>query len=176
MSSFYFMEMNTRIQVEHPVTEMITGRDLVAEQIRIASGAPISFTQQEVRLSGHAIECRINAEDATKNFTPMPGRLQRWAAPSGDGIRVDTHCFPGYLVPPYYDSLLAKIIAHGADRTQALQRMSAALTNLQVAGVPTTTPFHRQVLVHDDFRSGRVTTRWVEEKFLAGDAAKRTAT
>ena len=173
---WYFLEMNTRIQVEHPVTEMITGRDLVAEQIRIASGAPISFTQQEVRLSGHAIECRINAEDATKNFTPMPGRLQRWAAPSGDGIRVDTHCFPGYLVPPYYDSLLAKIIAHGADRTQALQRMSAALTNLQVAGVPTTTPFHRQVLVHDDFRSGRVTTRWVEEKFLAGDAAKRTAT
>jgi acetyl-CoA carboxylase biotin carboxylase subunit len=172
---WYFLEMNTRIQVEHPVTEMVTGCDLVAEQIRIASGAPISFAQEEVRLSGHAIECRINAEDAANNFAPAPGRQRTWAAPSGDGIRVDTHCFPGYLVPPYYDSLLAKIVAHGADRAQALDRMSTALAGLQVAGVPTTAPFHRQVLMHDDFRSGRVTTRWVEEKFLAAGAAGRTA-
>jgi acetyl-CoA carboxylase, biotin carboxylase subunit len=164
--SWYFLEMNTRIQVEHPVTEMITGRDLVAEQISIAAGAPISFTQDEVHLAGHAIECRINAEDATRNFMPAPGRLQAWAAPEGPGIRVDTHCYPGYLVPPYYDSLLAKVITHGTDRQEALTRMGAALARLEVTGVPTTAPFHRQVLAHDDFKSARVTTRWVEETFL----------
>ena len=164
---WYFLEMNTRIQVEHPVTEMITGRDLVAEQIRIAAGQPISFTQDEVRITGHAIECRINAEDANLNFAPRPGRLTAWSAPAGEGIRVDTHCYPGYLVPPYYDSLLAKVIAHGADRTQALERMSAALAGLVVGGIPTTAPFHQQVLGHEDFRTGRVTTRWVEDRFLA---------
>ena len=172
---WYFLEMNTRIQVEHPVTEMITGRDLVAEQIRIAAGEPISFTQEQVRLVGHAIECRINAEDATRNFAPGPGRLKTWVAPAGDGIRVDTHCFPGYLVPPYYDPLLAKVITHGASRAEALDRMCAALERLEVTGVPTTTPFHRQVLVHDDFRSGKVTTRWVEEKFLAAATAGKAA-
>jgi acetyl-CoA carboxylase, biotin carboxylase subunit len=168
---WYFLEMNTRIQVEHPVTEMVTGRDLVAEQICIAAGAPISFAQDDVRLEGHAIECRINAEDATHNFAPGPGRLQTWSPPAGPGIRVDTHCFPGYLVPPYYDSLLAKVISHGADRAQAIAQMSAALERFEVTGVPTTIPFHRQVLQHDDFRNGRVTTRWVEEKFL--DRAKK---
>jgi acetyl-CoA carboxylase, biotin carboxylase subunit len=167
---WYFLEMNTRIQVEHPVTEMITGRDLVAEQIRIAAGQPISFTQDQVHLTGHAIECRINAEDASLNFTPRPGRLETWSVPAGEGIRVDTHCYAGYLVPPYYDSLLAKVITHGADRRQALERMSAALERLEVSGVPTTAPFHKQVLVHEDFRAGRVTTRWVEDKFLAGAA------
>ena len=172
---WYFLEMNTRIQVEHPVTEMITGRDLVAEQIRIAAGQPISFTQDEVRLSGHAIECRINAEDANLNFAPRPGRLTAWSAPAGEGIRVDTHCYPGYMVPPYYDSLLAKVIAHGADRTQALERMSAALAGLQVGGIPTTAPFHQQVLGHEDFRTGRVTTRWVEDKFLAAAGGGRSA-
>ena len=175
-SRWYFLEMNTRIQVEHPVTEMITGRDLVAEQIRVAAGEPISFTQSDVQLQGHAIECRINAEDATKNFAPLPGRLQTWAAPTGEGIRVDTHCFSGYLVPPYYNSLLAKVITHGADRQEALQRMSNALADLKVAGVPTTTPFHQQVLVHDDFRSASVTTRWVEETFLPAAHAERSAT
>ena len=174
--AWYFLEMNTRIQVEHPVTEMVTGRDLVAEQIRIAAGQPISFTQDEVRMEGHAIECRINAEDATRNFAPGPGRLKTWVAPVGAGIRVDTHCYPGYLVPPYYDSLLAKVIAHGASRAEAIERMSAALERLEVAGVPTTAPFHRQVLVHDDFRSGRVTTRWVEETFLAAASTAATAT
>jgi acetyl-CoA carboxylase, biotin carboxylase subunit len=167
---WYFLEMNTRIQVEHPVTEMITGRDLVAEQIRIAAGQPISFTQDQVHLTGHAIECRINAEDASLNFTPRPGRLETWSVPAGEGIRVDTHCYAGYLVPPYYDSLLAKVITHGADRRQALERMSTALERLEVSGVPTTAPFHKQVLVHEDFRAGRVTTRWVEDKFLAGAA------
>jgi acetyl-CoA carboxylase biotin carboxylase subunit len=172
---WYFLEMSTRIQVEHPVTEMITGRDLVAEQIRIAAGKPISFTQDEVRLTGHAIECRINAEDASLNFAPRPGRLTMWSAPAGEGIRVDTHCYPGYLVPPYYDSLLAKVIAHGTDRTQALERMSAALAGLEVGGIPTTAPFHQKVLGHEDFRTGRVTTRWVEDRFLAAAGGGRSA-
>jgi acetyl-CoA carboxylase biotin carboxylase subunit len=163
---WYFLEMNTRIQVEHPVTEMVTGRDLVVEQIRVAAGARISFTQEQVALSGHAIECRINAEDASANFAPRPGRIQTWAAPAGEGVRVDTHCFPGYLVPPYYDSLLAKIIAYGRDRNEAMRRMQDALARLQVSGVPTTTPFHKQVLAHPDFATGAVTTRWVEETFM----------
>jgi acetyl-CoA carboxylase, biotin carboxylase subunit len=172
---WYFLEMNTRIQVEHPVTEMVTGRDLVAEQIRVAAGEPISFTQQQVKLVGHAIECRINAEDATMNFAPRPGRLQTWSAPTGDGIRVDTHCFPGYVVPPYYDSLLAKIIVHGSDRPQALQRMQSALQRLEVSGLPTTAPFHKQVIAHEDFKAGKVTTRWVEEQFLPSAASEEAA-
>jgi len=163
---WYFLEMNTRIQVEHPVTEMVTGRDLVIEQIRVAAGAPISFTQEEVVLSGHAIECRINAEDASANFAPRPGRLKTWVAPLGEGVRIDTHCFPGYVVPPYYDSLMAKVIVHGRDRSEAVHRMRDALGRLQISGVPTTAPFHQEVLAHQDFASGKVTTRWVEETFL----------
>lgn len=163
---WYFLEMNTRIQVEHPVTEMVTGRDLVVEQIRVAAGEPISFTQQDVALTGHAIECRINAEDAGANFAPRPGRIQTWVTPTGEGVRVDTHCFPGYLVPPYYDSLLAKIIVHAHDRAEAVSRMRDALDRLQVSGVPTTAPFHQQVLDHPDFANGAVTTRWVEETFM----------
>ena len=163
---WYFLEMNTRIQVEHPVTEMVTGRDLVVEQIRVAAGEPISFTQEQVCLTGHAIECRINAEDANANFAPRPGRIQTWSAPEGEGVRVDTHCFSGYLVPPYYDSLLAKIIVHGRDRVEAVHRMQGALKRLHISGVPTTAPFHQQVLAHRDFASASVTTRWVEETFL----------
>jgi acetyl-CoA carboxylase biotin carboxylase subunit len=163
---WYFLEMNTRIQVEHPVTEMVTGRDLVVEQIRVAAGEPISFTQEQVSLTGHAIECRINAEDAGSNFAPRPGRIQTWVAPAGEGVRIDTHCFPGYLVPPYYDSLLAKIIVHAHDRAAAVRRMRDALARLQVSGVPTTAPFHQQVLDHPDFVGGAVTTRWVEETFM----------
>ena len=163
---WYFLEMNTRIQVEHPVTEMVTGRDLVVEQIRVAADKPISFTQQDVALTGHAIECRINAEDAGANFAPRPGRIQTWVTPTGEGVRVDTHCFPGYLVPPYYDSLLAKIIVHAHDRAEAVARMRDALDRLQVSGVPTTAPFHQQVLDHPDFANGAVTTRWVEETFM----------
>ncbi len=172
---WYFLEMNTRIQVEHPVTEMVTGRDLVAEQIRIAAGEAISFTQDEVCIRGHAIECRINAEEATRNFAPVPGRLQAWNAPEGPGVRVDTHCFPGYVVPPYYNSLLAKVIVHGADRGEAIARMADALRHLEVVGVPTTTPFHRQVIAHDDFKAGRITTRWVEQEFLDPAHAPKAA-
>ena len=163
---WYFLEMNTRIQVEHPVTEMVTGRDLVVEQIRVAAGEPISFTQQDVALTGHAIECRINAEDAGANFAPRPGRIQTWVTPTVEGVRVDTHGLPGYLVPPYYDSLLAKIIVHAHDRAEAVARMRDALDRLQVSGVPTTAPFHQQVLDHPDFANGAVTTRWVEETFM----------
>ncbi|MBI3372570.1 MAG: acetyl-CoA carboxylase biotin carboxylase subunit [Betaproteobacteria bacterium] len=165
---YYFLEMNTRIQVEHPVTEMVTGRDLVSEQIRIAAGEPISFGQDAVCMEGHAIECRINAEDADRDFAPSPGCLLAWAPPEGENVRVDTHCFPGYEVPPFYDSLLAKLIVRGPDRTAAIERMREALGRFVVDGVHTTIPFHRRVLAHDDFRAGRVTTRWVEEKFLGG--------
>ena len=162
---FYFLEMNTRIQVEHPVTEMITGVDLVAEQIRIASGEPLSISQDEVQLDGHAIECRINAEIPEQDFAPSPGRIAEWEPPSGTGIRVDTHCYPGYLVPPFYDSMLAKVIVHGKNRDLAISRMSSALGSFRAIGVHSTLPFHRAVISHPDFRNSRVTTQWVERKF-----------
>ena len=165
---FYFLEMNTRIQVEHPVTEMVTGHDLVAEQIRIAAGEPVSFAQDEVRVDGHAVECRINAEDAERNFAPSPGRLLAWAPPEGEGVRIDSHCYQGYLVPPFYDSLLAKVIVHASDRAAAIARMLEALDGFVINGVHTTIPFHKRVLAHDDFRGARVTTRWVEDSFLGG--------
>ena len=168
----YFLEMNTRIQVEHPVTEMITGRDLVAEQIRIAAGEPISFTQDEVTVRGHAIECRINAEDPSRNFAPGPGRILEWQVPQQEGVRIDTHCYAGYTVPPYYDSLLGKLIVHGADRDAAISSIRECLDGFVVTGVPTTIAFHREVLAHDDFRTGKVNTRWVEEKFLPAREAQ----
>ena len=161
----YFLEMNTRIQVEHSVTEMVTGCDLVAEQIRVAAGEPVSFAQHELRFRGHAIECRINAEDSTRDFAPGPGRIDGWSVPNGSA-RVDSHCFSGYFVPPYYDSLLAKVIVHGDDRGDAIARMERALADMNVTGVPTTLPFHRAVLAHPDFRAGRTGTKWVEEQFL----------
>jgi acetyl-CoA carboxylase, biotin carboxylase subunit len=159
----YFLEMNTRIQVEHPVSEMVTGRDLVVEQIRIAGGEPVSFVQEEVRLEGHAIECRINAEDAERKFMPCPGQLEVWSPPAAHDVRVDTHCYAGYRVPPFYDSLLAKLIVHGADRAAAIERMIEALGTFKVSGVPTTIPFHLDVLRSEEFRAARVHTRWVDE-------------
>ena len=163
---FYFLEMNTRIQVEHPVTEMVTGLDLVAEQIRVARGLPLSFTQESVQLRGHSIECRINAEDVNRNFLPRPGVITGWQTPTGDGVRVDTHCYAGYSVPPYYDSLLAKLIVHADTRGQAIARMREALEGFCIEGLPSTLPFHQEVLQHDDFVHGLVTTRWVEHNFL----------
>jgi acetyl-CoA carboxylase biotin carboxylase subunit len=165
-NSYYFLEMNTRIQVEHPVTEMISGRDLVAEQIRVASGLPLSFTQDDVVLHGHAIECRINAEDPDRGFFPSPGTVEDWVPPSGPGVRVDTHCYSGYTVSPYYDSLLAKIIVHAPTRAEAIEKMSTALSELTVTGPTTTAAFHHSVLAHPDFAEGAVTTRWVEDVFL----------
>ncbi len=162
---FYFLEVNTRIQVEHPVTEEVTGVDLVAEQILVAGGAPLSIRQEDIRLDGHAIECRINAEDAGRDFMPCPGRITLWEPPAGSGVRVDTHCYDGYVIPPFYDSMIAKLIVHAADRPAAIAGMARALGQFRIEGVKTTIPFHQAVLAHDDFRQSRVTTRWVEERF-----------
>lgn len=160
---FYFMEMNTRIQVEHPVTEMITGVDLIKEQIRVASGLPLTLKQEDVVFSGHAIECRINAEDPDRNFLPSPGRVDAYIAPGGPGVRVDSHCYPGYVIPQYYDSLVSKLIAWGRDRTEAIQRMQRALDEYAITGIKTTIPFHQRVLSHPVFQSGDVTTDFIEK-------------
>jgi acetyl-CoA carboxylase biotin carboxylase subunit len=168
LNTFSFLEVNTRVQVEHPVTEMITGVDIVREQLRVAAGEPLSFAQSDVRLTGHAIEFRVNAEAPLAGFTPSPGTLEVWAPPTGAGIRTDTHCFAGYAVPPHYDSLLAKSIYHGADRDAALSLAARALDAFTVEGVETTLPLHRALVRHPDVRANRITTRWVEESFLPG--------
>ena len=159
--SFYFMEMNTRIQVEHPVTEMVTGVDLVKAQFRIAAGEPLPLSQADVRISGHSLECRINAEDPDR-FLPSPGRLTNFRPPGGPGVRVDSHAYVGYVVPPYYDSLLGKVIVHAHDRGEAIARMQRALDEMQIEGVQTTIPFHQKVLRHPDFLAGRTSTRFLE--------------
>lgn len=162
---FFFIEMNTRIQVEHPVTEMITGVDLVREQLRIADGQQLVASDLKRRF-GHAIECRINAEDPAANFRPSPGRITHWEAPTGEGVRVDTHCMSGTVVPPYYDSLLAKLIVHGQTREQAISRAVEAIDSFRIEGIATTLRFHRQVLTNDDFLRNDTNTRWVEERLL----------
>ena len=162
--SFYFMEMNTRIQVEHPVTEMCTNFDLVKEQISIAAGAPLSFVMNGNRLRGHAIECRVNAEDPSRNFQPSPGLITAYHPPGGPGVRVDTHIYAGYTVPPYYDSLLAKVIVHGNTRTEALSRMRQALDSFIIEGVTTTIPFLGRVMRHPDFVAGKVDTKFLERE------------
>ena len=162
--SFYFMEMNNRIQVEHPVTEMVTSFDLVKEQIRVASGEPISYKGDGTRLRGHAIECRINAEDPYRGFQPSPGLITAYHPPGGPGVRVDTHVYAGYTVPPYYDSLLAKVIVHGNDRAEALARMGQALDSFILEGVTTTIPFLARVIRHPDFVAGDVDTRFLERE------------
>src|SRR5687768_1136228 len=162
--SFYFMEMNTRIQVEHPVTEMVTSFDLVKEQIRVAAGEPISFQGDGRRLRGHAIECRINAEDPYRNFQPSPGLITAYHPPGGPGVRVDSHVYAGYTVPPYYDSLLAKVIVHGNDREEALTRIGQALDSFILEGVTTTIPFLARVIRHPDFVAGKVDTRFLERE------------
>jgi len=164
--AFSFLEVNTRVQVEHPVTEMITGVDIVRAQLRVAAGEPLRIAQDDVVLSGHAIECRINAEAADRGFMPSPGRIERWIAPQGTYLRVDTHCYPGCAVPPDYDSLLAKVIVWGEDRDRAIARMERALRHLEIEGVATTLPFHQAVLAHPDFRARRINTNWVEDVFL----------
>lgn len=153
-----FMEMNTRLQVEHSVTEMRSGLDLVAEQIRVAAGHPLSWTQSDIGLQGHAIECRINAEDPSDGFRPSPGLIEQWSPPTGEGIRVDTHIASGYRVPPHYDSLICKLIAHGKDREQASQRMLAALTAMKCEGVRTTAPLHKQIIESSEFQSNDYST------------------
>ncbi len=159
---FYFMEMNTRVQVEHPVTESVTGIDIVKEQIRIAQGKRLGLRQSDVQLRGHAIECRINAEDPENGFAPCPGRLSQLHFPGGPGVRVDSHAYVGYTVPPNYDSLIAKLICWGADREEALARMQRALSELRIEGVKTTAPFLARLLASDTFKQGSVHTRFVE--------------
>ncbi|MGD1908671.1 MAG: acetyl-CoA carboxylase biotin carboxylase subunit [Leptolyngbyaceae cyanobacterium] len=161
--NFYFMEMNTRIQVEHPVTEMVTGFDLIAEQIRIAQGDPLSFAQKDVNLRGHAIECRINAEDPSHNFRPAPGRINGYLPPGGIGVRMDSHVYTDYEIPPYYDSLVGKLIVWGPDRPTAILRMKRALREFAITGLPTTIPFHQMVLENPGFLQGAVYTNFVAE-------------
>ncbi|MEG4200106.1 acetyl-CoA carboxylase biotin carboxylase subunit [Microcoleus sp. Pol12A5] len=160
---FYFMEMNTRIQVEHPVTEMITGLDLIAEQIRIAQGEKLQIKQNQVILSGHAIECRINAEDPDRNFRPHPGRISGYLPPGGPGVRMDSHVYTDYEIPAYYDSLIGKVIVWGRDRPTAIRRMKRALRECAITGVPTTLGFHQKILDSPEFLSGEVYTNFVEQ-------------
>jgi len=168
--NFYFMEMNTRIQVEHPITEMITGVDLVKEQIRIAAGEKLKLTQKDIACNGHAIECRINAEDPDNNFMPSPGKVTMYHPSGGIGVRVDSHLYPGYSVPPYYDSLIAKLIVHADDRRQAIARMRRALAEFIVEGIKTTIPFHLKVLDNPDFQKGEYSTKFIEEKLMKESA------
>jgi acetyl-CoA carboxylase, biotin carboxylase subunit len=169
---FSFMEMNARIQVEHPVTEMVTSVDLIQEQIRVAAGEPLSVSQADISLRGHAIECRVNAEDPDKGFAPAAGRLDVHAPPGGPWTRIDSHCFPGWTISPFYDSLIAKLIVWGPDRGAAIERMQRALAEYEISGrgIKTTIPFHRRVLADERFRAGDVSTDFLEE-FLAQEAA-----
>jgi acetyl-CoA carboxylase biotin carboxylase subunit len=160
---FYFMEMNTRIQVEHPVTEMITGLDLIAEQIRIAQGEKLSLTQEQVVLRGHAIECRINAEDPDHNFRPHPGRISGYLPPGGFGVRMDSHVYTDYEIPAYYDSLIGKLIVWGSDRPTAIKRMKRALRECAITGLPTTINFHQKIMETPEFLQGEVYTNFVEQ-------------
>ncbi|MEH7383116.1 acetyl-CoA carboxylase biotin carboxylase subunit [Bacillus sp. JJ1533] len=159
---FYFMEMNTRIQVEHPVTEMVTGVDLIKEQIRVASGEKLSLTQSDVTFNGWAIECRINAENPEKNFMPSPGRIDMYLPPGGFGVRVDSAAYPGYSIPPYYDSMIAKLITYGATREEAIARMKRALSEFVIDGVHTTIPFHLKLMNHEKFVGGDFNTKFLE--------------
>jgi len=160
---FYFIEMNTRIQVEHPVTEEVTGVDLIKEQIRIASGEKLDFDQKDIEFRGHAIECRINAEDPARNFTPSPGTIGLYYAPGGHGVRVDSHVYSGYTIPPYYDSMIGKLIAHGDNRKMALERMYRALSEYLIRGIKTTIPLHKAILSDPVFIAGKATTGYLEE-------------
>ncbi len=164
---FYFMEVNTRIQVEHPVTEEITGVDLAKEQLLIAFGSPLSMTQSDIRFSGHAIECRVTAEDSRNDFTPSPGRVTRFVVPNGNNIRVDTHCHEGYMISPFYDSLMAKLIAKGDDRDSALKNLGAALASFEISGVETNVPFLQFLINHPDFINGDINIKWIENEVLA---------
>jgi acetyl-CoA carboxylase biotin carboxylase subunit len=163
--NFYFMEMNTRIQVEHPVTESITGIDLIKEQLRIAYTNQCALRQNDITSVGHCIEFRINAEDPDKDFLPMPGTIELFLPPGGPGIRIDSHCYPGYKVPPNYDSLLAKLIVWAPNRMECIQRAKRALNEFIIDGVPTTIPFHLKVLDHPEFIKGNVTTRFIDQYF-----------
>ena len=171
-ADFYFLEMNTRIQVEHPVTEMITGVDLVAQQLLIARGEPLPYKQSDIKFTGHAIECRITAESPQHGFRPCPGRITEWQPPQGHGIRLDTHCYPGYVVPPFYDSLLAKLIVHASTREEAADQTKRALKDFLVSGIDTLIPFLKIVIADSEYRGGKVNTAWLEKKLEEYSAAQ----
>ncbi|MCS7101320.1 MAG: acetyl-CoA carboxylase biotin carboxylase subunit [Burkholderiaceae bacterium] len=168
---FYFIEMNTRVQVEHPVTEMVTGIDIVQQQIRIAAGEKLPFRQRQIVSRGHAIECRINAEDPYK-FTPSPGRITAWHPPGGPGVRVDSHVYAGYFVPPHYDSMIGKLICYGDTRAQALARMRIALSEMVVEGISTNIPLHRELLLDEKFIQGGTSIHYLEQRLAARQAGQ----
>ncbi|HLF94308.1 MAG TPA: acetyl-CoA carboxylase biotin carboxylase subunit, partial [Planctomycetota bacterium] len=163
--SFYFMEMNTRIQVEHPVTELVTGIDLVKEQIRVAAGERLRFSQRDVVWSGVAIECRINAENPSEGFKPSPGKITSYIPPGGPGVRVDSHVYAGYTIPPFYDSMIGKLIVHKRTREEAVATMKRALSEFVVEGVPTTIPLHLAIFDHTQYIKGQVDTTFIESYF-----------
>lgn len=163
--NFYFMEMNTRIQVEHPVTEMVSGVDLMKEMISIAEGKPLSISQEEIRLNGHAMECRINAEDPDNHFRPCPGVIREVHLPGGNGVRIDTAVYNGYEIPPYYDSMIAKVIVHGRNRQETIDKMRSTLGELIIDGVTTNVDFQYEILNHEDFQKGNITTDFIPEHF-----------
>jgi acetyl-CoA carboxylase, biotin carboxylase subunit len=165
-NEFYFMEVNTRIQVEHPVTEEVTGIDLVKEQIRLAFGHPLTLSQSDIKFTGHAIECRITAEDTHDDFMPTPGVITRFVVPSGKNVRVDTHCYQGYSISPFYDSLMAKLIVKGETRELALENLKAALAAFEISGVETNIPFHQFIISQPEFGSGKITIKWLENTVL----------
>ncbi len=173
---FYFMEMNTRLQVEHPVTEMVTGIDLVKEQLRVAAGEKLSFTQDQVEFRGHAIECRLNAEDPDNNFMPSPGRIDVWRMPGGPNIRLDSHVYSGYSIPPFYDSMIAKLIAFGKTRHEAITTMLRALREIEVKPIKITAPLQTKILNHPTFRRGGVNTKFIESTIFNDSATEETIT
>jgi acetyl-CoA carboxylase biotin carboxylase subunit len=170
---FYFIEMNTRVQVEHPVTELTSGVDIVQAQIRVAAGEKLWLRQRDIEFRGHAIECRINAEDAFKG-TPSPGKIINWHPPGGPGIRVDSHAYSGYTVPPYYDSMIGKLIAYGDTREQAIRRMRIALSEMMVDGIKTNIPLHQELMLDERFIKGGANIHYLEEKLAAREADKRS--
>ena len=170
---YYFMEMNTRIQVEHPVSELVTGIDLVKEQIRLAAGERLDVDQDDIQVQGHAIECRVNAEDSEKDFIPSPGKITKFIVPGGPGVRVDSHIYTGYTIPPYYDSMIAKVLPYGHDREEAIIRMQRALSEFIVEGVKTTIPFHRRILENPYFKKGEVYTNFIQKRIIEEPNSKQ---
>ena len=170
---FYFIEVNARIQVEHPVSEMICGVDLIRMQLRVAGGEPLALEQRDITPRGHAIEVRVIAEDPDRGFAPSPGRITRWTAPTGDGVRLDTAMHEGALVPPFYDSMIAKLIVHGSDRAQAVERLGAALDAFAIEGIATNLSLLRHIAAHADFANNQISTRWLEQVLLPGYASSR---
>jgi acetyl-CoA carboxylase biotin carboxylase subunit len=169
----YFIEVNARIQVEHPVSEQVTGFDLIQLQFRVASGEPLRYTQDQIPVRGHAIECRLNAEDPYQDFRPSPGRITRWQPPRGAGVRVDSHCYDGYLVPPFYDSMIGKLIVTAANRAECVERLQAALARTEIDGLTTNLPLLRHIAQQPDFIDNQLNTRWLETTGLPAFGAQQ---